>query len=93
MKYTVSLKPAADRQLGSLRGAVLAGLRGVILALGEEPRPRGATKLVGGPELWRLRVKIDGHSWRVVYAIDDDARRVVVTRVVRRDEVTYRHLG
>jgi mRNA-degrading endonuclease RelE of RelBE toxin-antitoxin system len=30
---------------------------------------------------------------RIVYAIRDDARLVIVLRVARRDEATYRRLG
>lgn len=90
MRYRVLLKPAADRQLQRVRGVAMAALRGVILNLADEPRPRGASKLHGGAELWRLRFRIDGQSWRVVYEVDDKLHRVVVARVARRDEGTYR---
>jgi mRNA-degrading endonuclease RelE of RelBE toxin-antitoxin system len=43
---------------------------------------------VTGTESWRQRVG----SLRFVYAIDDVARRVVVLRVARRAESTYRRL-
>ena len=70
----------------------IAGLRGVILNLATEPRPRGASKLHGGAELGRLRVRIDGQSWRIVYLIDDRERSLVIRRTVRRDEGAYRGL-
>ncbi len=67
-------------------------LRGVILALAEEPRPPGAAKLAGPTDLWRIRVRIEGLPWRVVYQLRTRERLVVITRVVRRDEGTYRRL-
>jgi mRNA-degrading endonuclease RelE of RelBE toxin-antitoxin system len=45
----------------------------------------GVTKLVDS-EFWRLR----GGDLRVIYAIDDDAGLVIVLRVARRSESTYR---
>jgi mRNA interferase RelE/StbE len=85
--YWVDLAPAAQRQLRRLPPGVAAQLRGPILAFGIEPRPPGASKLAGS-ELWRIRVG----DLRVIYAIDDDARLVVVLRVARRSESTYRLL-
>lgn len=92
MAYAVFLRPAAQRQVDRLRGATSIAVLGVILALGNEPRPPGASKLTGLRNLWRLRVRIDGRSWRIIYEIDDKAHRVRVTRVVARDEGTYRGL-
>ncbi len=53
-----------------------------------DPRPAGAVKLAAS-EFWRIRVGL----LRVVYAIDDDARLVVVLKVARRSESTYRRVG
>lgn len=89
--WRVELTPAAARQLGRLRADELLALRGVILALAQDRRPPGAGKLRGS-RLWRVRLRIDGVPWRVVYQVRDAERLVVVTRVVRRDESTYRDL-
>jgi mRNA interferase RelE/StbE len=85
--WRVELAPAAQRQLRRLPPAETARLRGPILALALDPRPPGAARLVGGP-FWRLRVG----DLRVVYAIDEDRRLVVVLRVARRGESTYRRV-
>jgi mRNA interferase RelE/StbE len=85
--YRVDLAPAAQRQLRRLPPGVTASVRGPILALGLEPRPPGAVKLTGS-DFWRLRVG----ELRVVYAIDDAARLVVILRAVRRSESTYRRV-
>jgi mRNA interferase RelE/StbE len=84
-RYRVDLSPAAQRQLRRLPPGDAAKLRGPILALGIEPRSPGATKLVES-NLWRLRVG----DLRVIYSIDDADKLVVVLRVARRSESTYR---
>jgi mRNA interferase RelE/StbE len=90
--YRVLLTPAAQRQLDRLSGPPLAGLRGVILGLANDPRPPGAAKLAGMGNLWRIRLRVDGKPWRIVYQVRQRERLVIVTRVARRDEGTYRGL-
>ena len=85
--WRVELAPAAQRQLRRLPPGDAARLRGPILALAIEPRPRGAAKLAGSG-FWRLRVG----DLRVIYLIDDAASLVVVLRVARRSESTYRRV-
>ena len=83
----VELAPAAQRQLRRLPPGDAARLRGPILALAIDPRPTGVTKLVG-TDFWRLRVG----DLRVVYQVEDDDRLVVILRVARRSESTYRRV-
>jgi mRNA interferase RelE/StbE len=85
--WRVELAPAAQRQLRKLPPADTARLRGPILALAINPRPGGAARLVDGP-FWRLRAG----DLRVVYLIDEAPRLVVVLRVARRAESTYRRV-
>ncbi len=81
----MDLAPAAIRELKRLPPGDAARLRGPILALGIEPRPPGVARLADS-EWWRVRVG----DLRVIYAIDDQERLVVVLRVARRNESTYR---
>jgi mRNA interferase RelE/StbE len=83
----VELAPAAQRQLHKLPPDATARVRGPILALGRDPRPPGAVALGGSP-FWRLRVG----DVRIVHGIDESARTIVVLRVVRRNESTYRRV-
>jgi mRNA interferase RelE/StbE len=85
--FRVELAPAAQRQLRKLPPAETARLRGPLLALARDPRPRGAVRLAGGP-FWRLRVG----DVRVVYAIEEGSGVAVVLRVARRSESTYRRV-
>ena len=92
MAYRVELSPAAGRTVDRLRGVSFIAVRGVIRGLADNPRPPGSTKLVGTESTWRVRVRIDHELWRVIYRIDDARDLVVIARVVRRDERTYRGL-
>lgn len=83
----VELAPAAQRQLRRLPPGDAARLRGPILALAIDPRPPGAAELQDS-EFWRLRVR----DLRIVYLVDDAAGLVVVLRVARRSESTYRRV-
>lgn len=85
--WRVELAPAAQRQLRKLPPDATARLRGPILALARDPRPPGALTLTGS-SFWRLRVG----DVRIVYAIDITARVVVILRVARRNESTYRRV-
>jgi mRNA interferase RelE/StbE len=87
--WRVDLTPAAVRQLRRLRTDELLALRGVILALADDQHPREARKL-SGTDLWRVRLRIDGAPWRIVYQVRSNEQVVIVTRVARRDEATYR---
>ena len=84
-RHKVELAPDAQRQLRRLPPGDASRLRGPILALAIEPRPPGSVKLAGS-DFWRLRVG----DLRIVYLIDDDDRLVVVLKIARRSESTYR---
>ena len=62
-------------------------MRGPILALAIGLRPPGAAKLAE-TQFWRLRVG----DLRVIYSVDDAASLVVVLKVARRSESTYRRV-
>ena len=86
--FRVELSPAAQRELHRLPPGEAARLRGPILALAIEPRPLGTMKLTN-TDFLRLRVA----ELRIVYLVDDPAGLVVILRVARRSESTYRGLG
>ncbi len=86
-RYRVELAPAAQRQLRRLPPGSAAALRGPILALGLDPRPSGSSKLTG-TDFRRLRIG----DLRVIYVIDEARGLVIVLRVARRSESTYRRV-
>jgi len=91
VSYRVELAPPARRAIERLRPIVGIAVRGLIASLAHDPHPPHTRKVVG-TVLYRIRLRVDGVPWRVVYTISDTDQLVVVTRVVRRDEATYRGL-
>ena len=86
-RFRVELSPSAERKMRRLTPGDSARLRTPILALAIDPRPPGSVPLVGSPYM-RLRVG----DLRVVYLVNDRERLVVVLRVARRNESTYRRI-
>lgn len=86
-RYRVELSPAAQRQLRRLPPGDAARLRGPILSLANGPRPPGVTKLAG-TDFWRLRVG----DLRIVYVVDEGDGLIVILKVARRSESTYRRV-
>lgn len=86
MPYRVELAPAAQRDIRRLPRQVRARLAAPIQALAQSPRPSGVRKVQGQETTWRIRVG----PYRVIYDIYDDQELVVVFKVDRRRESTYR---
>ncbi len=87
MSYRVRLRRAAQKELDELIGRDYEAIAKAISALEQEPRPPRVKKLALSG-LWRVRVG----RYRVVYAIDDKQGLVIVVRVARRTEDTYKRL-
>ena len=87
MSYQINLQRVAQKQLDKLVGRDYQAVARVISALAQEPRPPRVEKLAESG-LWRVRVR----SYRLVYSIDDKERLVIVVRVTRRTEDTYKGL-
>ena len=83
-RYEIQHTGAAARDLKKLKGnrAVLESIDRKIVALETNPRPRGAEKLTDDTT-YRLR---DG-EYRILYEIDDNVKKVLITRVRDRKEV------
>ena len=87
MAYEVRLRRPAQKALDALSEQDYDRLAKVITTLADNPRPPRVKKLADSG-LWRVRV---GH-YRVIYAIDDEARVVTIVRVARRKEDSYEGL-
>ena len=87
MSYQVRLRRAAQKQLDRLTEHDYEIVAETISALEREPRPRSVKKLAESG-LWRIRVG----QYRVVYNIDDGELLIIVVRVARRTEDTYKRL-
>jgi mRNA interferase RelE/StbE len=80
--YTINVLPTAVRHIAKLDRQVRRRIDRAIMALGNNPRPPGATKL-GDVDAWRIRVG----DWRVIYQIRDSELLVLVIRVGHRRDV------
>ena len=85
MSYQLRLRRVAQKQLDAISGRDYEVIDRAISALAQEPRPPRVKKLASG-DLWRIRVR----HYRVVYHIDDKERVVIVVRVAKRTEDTYK---
>jgi len=81
--YRVEVAPAAVRQLRKLDPPVRRRIQAAIELLAEQPRPSGATKLVGGEGEWRVRTG----DYRIVYEIHDSMLLVLVVAVGHRRDI------
>ncbi len=84
-EYEVRLHPEAVRAYRRLHGPLRERIRAAVDALANDPRPRGAVKLAGRDD-YRMRVS----DYRIVYAVDDGDRVVIVARIAHRREVYRR---
>lgn len=87
MAYDLLLHPRAQRELDRAPAEMFKRLDAAVRSLADNPRPVGVKKLEG--DLHRIRLG----DWRVVFAVLDQERRVVVLRVARRSEKTYKNLS
>lgn len=88
MPYRVEISPAAARDLRRLTLQVRDRVEPVITALANEPRPHGVRKIRREERAYRVRVG----PYRVVYEVYDEEQWVIVLRVARRTEGTYRRV-
>ena len=85
-EYSLEIVRAAQRELDVLDDPLFARIDRRILALADDPRPAGSRKLKGYKDTWRIRIG----DWRVIYIVDDAAKRVRISRVGHRREVYER---
>ena len=86
MAFEVLLSRAAAKELDALPRAAYQAIRKKLKGLGEEPFPEGCVKLE--EDLYRIRIG----EYRAVYSILSEPDRLLVVRVARRSEKTYRRL-
>ncbi|MGH3974274.1 MAG: type II toxin-antitoxin system RelE family toxin [Pseudonocardiaceae bacterium] len=86
-RYAVEFEQSAKKELDRLDGPIRARVLRKVAALENDPRPPGATRLVGADDLWRIRIG----DYRAVYAIEDDRLMVIVVQVAGRGKV-YRDI-
>ncbi len=83
MTYRIEVAPAAARQLRKLDPSAQRRIQAAIELLAEQPRPSGATTLVGGAGEWRVRTG----DHRIVCEIRDEVLCILVIAVGHQREI------
>jgi len=80
----VNASRRVERELDKIPTRDFERVAEAIQHLAENPRPFGVVKLAAN--IHRIRVG----RYRVIYAIDDAARVIIITKVNKRNEGTYK---
>ena len=81
--YEITISPRIKKEIDKLPLKDFKRVDTAIWDLRENPRPQGVKKLKG--TVHRIRVG----DWRVIYAVFDKDKRVIIGKVERRSEDTY----
>lgn len=82
-RLEIRISRSAERQLGKLRRSDQARVARAMLALADDPYPKGARKLFGYHDVFRIRVG----SYRILYSVSGTELIVVVLKVGHRRDV------
>ena len=83
MSYTVLLERQAEKELSGLPTKVIRRIDKHLLALTNEPWPRGVIKLKGKEgEGWRIKTS----DYRILYTVDKSQKVIKVYRIKHRRE-------
>jgi len=81
--YKIELTPRAKRELDKIPTESFKSIDEAIWKLRQDPRPHGTKKLKG--PIHRIRVG----RWRIIYAVFDKDKLVIIGKVTKRAEDTY----
>lgn len=85
--YRLEVEPQARKALAKLPRSDRGRIAAEIEALAANPRPAGCVPVKDAPRgTYRIRVG----DYRVIYLVIDSDQVVIVARVARRNECTYR---
>ncbi|MBI4249459.1 MAG: type II toxin-antitoxin system RelE/ParE family toxin [Elusimicrobia bacterium] len=87
MACQVLLARPAQKQLGGIPHDDYRRIYDKLRNLADTPRPYGCAKL--GDDLYRIRCG----AYRIIYSILDEEKTVLIVKVARRSEKTYRNLA
>lgn len=86
MAQRIELKPSAVRALSGLPPKDRRRIASKIDSLAENPRPRGAEKIEGRKNLYRVR----SGDYRIIYEVQDKFLLILVVKIGHRREVYER---
>lgn len=81
--YEIEISRTAERQLRKLAEEDQLRVVHAVMALADQPRPRGARKLTGFDDVFRIRVG----RCRVLYTVSDARLVILVLKIGHRKDV------
>ena len=81
--YRLEVTKSTQRELDKLSDKEFDRIVPAIRSLRENPRPKGSRKI--RRNIHRIRVG----DWRIIYAVFDKDRLVIIGKIARRSERTY----
>jgi mRNA interferase RelE/StbE len=82
-RYSLEVSRSAEKQIKRLPREDQKRVVETILSLAEAPRPRGARRLSGYDDVFRVRVG----RYRVLYSVSDTELVIIVLKVGHRKDV------
>jgi mRNA interferase RelE/StbE len=83
VSYTLLLDRAAEKELRTLPAQILKRIDKRLLALSDQPKPKGSLKLKGKEgEGWRIRIG----DYRILYTIEESQKIIRIYRISHRRE-------
>ena len=86
MTWTVIVTRPAERAFRALPAADAARIRRVLEAMANDPWSGDVQKLKRHARRFRRRT----WAWRILFEVDQEARRIVIAAILRRTTTTYR---
>ena len=81
--YEIEISETAERQLRKLPERDQLRVARAMLALAEEPHPRGSRKLSGYDDVFRIRVG----RYRVLYSVVENRLIIIILKIGHRKDV------
>ncbi len=85
MKYHIFIENKVEKETRKIPRSDIQKIDKTIFALQENPRPQGCLKLTD-KDGYRVRVG----NYRILYKINDNLKTVIIYRVKRKSENTYK---
>jgi len=81
--YEIEISRTAEKQLKELAGEDQPRVVRALLALADQPRPRGSRKLTGYNDVFRIRVG----RFRVLYSVSDTRLVIFILKIGPRKDI------
>ena len=86
-QYFIEISRTAEKQLKKINKGDRDKIVQALVALADEPYQRGARKLSGYDDVFRIRVG----KYRVIYSISNQKLTVIILKIGHRKDIYQRH--